>query len=250
MSNCRKAVGAMLCACAVLAPLGAGAQPSAGNGFLFGAPHGSISLRGGFAQPSAGSDIFSFVHQHLTVGRGDFAGTSLSGDLTVLGSERLALQFGFGYSARSAPSEYRDWVDNKELPIEQSTYLRRMPLTIGLRYYLTAPGRTLGRLAWVPTRVVPYVAAGTGITWYEFRQAGDFVDYKTLDVFNTTLKSSGWAPNVFGALGANYALTARTGLVAEARYDMASGRMSSDFAGFNRIDLSGVSATLGLTFHF
>ena len=103
---------------------------------------------------------------------------------------------------------------------------------------------------YVPARVVPYVSAGIGITWYSFRQSGDFVDYQSLDVFGTTLESSAWAPSAYGALGVEYSVRARTSVVAEARYDAASARMSSDFSGFNRIDLSGVAATLGLMFRF
>lgn len=121
---------------------------------------------------------------------------------------------------------------------------------IGLRYYLTPSGRSLGRLAWVPTRVAPYVTAGVGSVWYKFKQSGDFVDYKTLDVFHTTLESTSWAPAGYGAAGVDYSLSARVGVVSEARYDYARARMGDDFAGFDRIDLSGISATIGLSFRF
>jgi hypothetical protein len=45
-------------------------------------------------------------------------------------------------------------------------------------------------------------------------------------------------------------MSARVGLVGEARYDRAHARMSSDFVGFDRIDLSGLSATMGLMYRF
>ncbi len=250
MCRLRKSVRVALCICAVGAPIVLAAQPMAGNGFLFGAPHGTISVRGGFAQPSAGSDVFSFVQEHLTLGRGDFGASALSGDIAVFVTDRLALQLSVGSSGRSVPSEYRDWVDNKELPIKQSTVLRRMPMMLGLRYYLVPPGRTLGRLAWVPARFAPYVAGGAGRVWSRFRQSGDFVDYKTLAVFHSTLRSDAWSYGGYGAAGVEYAMTPKVGLVAETRYDRASARMSNDFSGFDRIDLSGVSATLGLTFRF
>jgi hypothetical protein len=102
----------------------------------------------------------------------------------------------------------------------------------------------------VPARVAPYVAAGGGITWYHFKQTGDFVDYQTLDVFGSELNSDAWSPSAFLAAGADYALGARIGLVGEARYDWASARLSSDFAGFDRIDLSGLALTVGLAFRF
>ncbi len=247
--RCR-ALRAALWACAILVPLGVGAQPGSGDGFLFGAPRLSITLRGGRAMPSTGSDVYAFVRQHLTVGQASFASSSYSGDIAIRVTGRTAVVLGAGSSGRSVPSEYRDWVDNSNRPIEQSTDLRRTALTVGVRYALVPPGRSIGQLAWVPTRLVPYVATGVGYTWYRFRQSGDFVDYKTLDVFGTTMESSGWVTTTYGAVGMDYAMTARMGLVTEARYDLGSARMSSDFSGFNRIDLSGLAVTAGLAIRF
>ncbi len=246
----RTAVCAALWACAFMAPLGVGAQRLAGDGFLFGAPGASLTLRLGYAQPLAGSEVFAFSNEHLTLGRSDYAGGSVSGDFAFLVAERLAVQFSAGYSKRTMGSEFRDWVDNNDLPIEQTTEFSRVPVMVGLRYYLVSPGRSLGRLAWVPARFAPYVSAGVGRVRYRFHQSGDFVDYQTLDVFSSTLESSGWTTAGYGAVGLDYAMSAGVGLVSEARYDRAHARMSSDFEKFDRIDLSGLSATIGLSFRF
>lgn len=246
----RVALGAALCASAVCVPMSVAAQSGAGDGYLFGAPKATVTVRGGFARPSESSDLYSFVRDELTVARGDFAGGAWSLDAAFFVKPQMAVQFGVGVSSGMTPSVYRDWVDNNDREIEQSSSLRRMPLSVGLRYYLTPPGRSIGRLAWVPARVAPYVTAGGGITWYHFKQTGDFVDYQTLDVFGTELNSEAWSPSAFLAAGADYALGARVGLVGEARYDWASARLSSDYAGFNRIDLSGLALTVGLSFRF
>lgn len=246
----RVALGAALCASAMFVPFQVGAQSGGSSGFMFGAPKASVTVRGGFARPSESSDLYSFVRDELTVARGDFAGSSWSVDAAFFVRPQLAVQFGAGLASRTTPSVYRDWVDTDDREIEQSSSLRRLPLSAGLRYYLKPPGRSISRLAWVPARVTPYVAAGGGITWYRFKQTGDFVDYQTLDVFGTELKSEAWSPSIFTAVGADYALGARVGLVGEARYDWASARLSSDFSGFNRIDLSGLAMTVGLAYRF
>lgn len=250
MLDQRTAVRALLWALTLGLPLAVDAQPLSGRGFMFGAPSGTLTLRAGYAQPNAGSDVYSFSHQHLTLGRGDFAGGSFSADLGFFVAERLAVQASAGFSTRSAPSHFRDWVDDDGLEIEQTTSLRRFPLMIGLRYYLMPPGRSLGQLAWVPARLTPYVAAGVGGMWYMFRQSGDFVDYQTLDVFPSTLESTSWAGAGYGAAGVEYAMSPRVGLVGEARYDRAHATMGADFSKFDRIDLSGLSATFGLMFRF
>lgn len=88
--------------------------------------------------------------------------------------------------------------------------------------------------------------------WYSFHQAGDFVDVqsKNLDVFNGDLKSTGWAPEAYGAFGFDVSLHPTVALTTEARYEYSRGSMSRDYAGLNRIDLSGLTATVGLTFRY
>ena len=61
-------------------------------------------------------------------------------------------------------------------------------------------GRQISRLAWIPRTIVPYVGAGGGVTSYEFRQSGDFVDFATenaaagtFTIFTDSFKSEGWA---------------------------------------------------------
>jgi len=202
------------------------------------------------ASPTASSEVFSFTSKQLTVGRGDFGSASFGADLGLHLSSRLQLQLGTTRSGRTINSEFRDWVDNDELPIEQSTVFRRQSVTAGLKYHLTSPGRSISRLAWVPSRFTPYVSAGAGTMWYRFRQEGDFVDFQTLDVFTSDLASSSWAPTAYAAGGFDYSLTPRLGLTTEARYDYARATMSRYFEGFDRIDLSGVGANVGLTVRF
>ncbi len=246
----RRAVETTLAAALVLPSALVAQAPAAGRGFMFGAPSGSFSLRLGLAQPVANDGIFNLADSLLTVNRGDYIGFNFTANLVQRITERAAVEMSVGYSGRSIDSHFRDFVDNNDAEIEQTTELRRVPLTIGGRYYLVSPGRQLGRLAWVPTRFVPYVSAGAGAMWYQFTQQGDFVDFQTLDVFNTELRSSNWAPSAYGAIGAEISTSALVSINAEARYDAAKAKMSNDFSGFHRIDISGVSATVGLSFRF
>ncbi len=236
---------------AVFVPMVAlSAQSKGGNGYLFSPPHATLAIRGGFARPSASSDVFSFVTERLTVDRADFGGLSIATDLAVRVHPRLDLLFGTGISTRVARSEYRDFVDLEDLPIEQRTTFRRIPITAGLKLHLRPEGRMVSRLAWVPTKLSPYVAAGGGMMYYVFKQDGDFVDYQTLDVFSTTLRSTDLSAMAFGSVGTTYSLTTHVGLNAEIRYERARGALSSDFRDFSPIDLSGVGLTAGLLFRF
>ncbi|MCC6244145.1 MAG: hypothetical protein IT353_14985 [Gemmatimonadaceae bacterium] len=226
------------------------AQTGSGDGYLFRRPSGGLTVRVGVARPTADSRVFSFASEQLTLGDNAYTGFSVAADLDVAVSSRIALQFGTALSARETGSEYRDFVDNNDLPIEQRTSFRRLPVTAGLRVYLTEPGRSVGRLAWVPNKFAPYVAGGGGLMYHSFRQTGDFVDFQDFDVFASTVETSGWAAMAYGAAGLNYSLSAKVGLTTEARYESARAPMGSDFVGFGRIDLSGFSFTTGLHLRF
>jgi len=228
------------------------AQPShaqrAGDGFLFHPPVGAWTFRGGFAHATANSDVFTFVTDQLTIDRSDFSSPTFGTSLAIRTSARNDVVLDVGYSNVSQSSEFRDWVDQNNLPIEQTTSLRRIPITLGLRHYVTSRGRAIGEFAWIPARRALYVSVGGGMMEYKFRQAGDFINFSNLHVFPDEFVSQGWTPVAHAAAGLDLALGSFTMLTTEARYTWAKGPMSADFVDFNKIDLTGVSMTAGLTF--
>jgi hypothetical protein len=50
-----------------------------------------------------------------------------------------------------------------------------------------------------------------------------------------------------GMAGAEFSITPSLALTGDARYLWAKGDLGTDFGGFNKIDLSGVSASIGLS---
>ena len=235
---------------AILAVAAPARGQDSGEGFRFHPPSGSWSLRGGFAMPSAGSDVFSYTTSNFTVSRGDFRALDLGGELSFSVASRLDLVFDVSYSGMNKGSEYRAFVDNNNQPIEQSTGFQRTPVTVNARYYLTDRGRQVGRLAWVPNRVVPYVGAGLGMMYYEFDQKGDFIDTGTLAVNNDALHSAGWASMAQALAGVEWSMGPGWALRTEARYLTASAALGSDYQGFHRIDLSGMTSSVGFFIRF
>ena len=223
---------------------------SAGNGYLFGAPDVRFSLHAGYARASANSDVFDDATRFLTLNKSSFSGPSISGDLAMTVAPRLDLMVSAAYSAAVRESEDRDYAEGpNNLPIQQTTSFRRAPLTANAIFYLVPRGRSIGKLAWIPARVVPWIGAGGGAMWYRFQQEGDFVDYQTLDILaGRRLESSGWAPVLQGLGGVDVSLTPHVVFTADARYTWAKATMSGDFVGgFDKIDLSGATIALGFT---
>ena len=238
------ALGALL-AIGTAAPLRA---QHSGDGYLFHEPAGRITIRGGYDRANAKSDVFAQSIDLLTINRSDFSGLNIGAEAGFALTSRLELSLDASYSHAGKGSEFRHFVDNKDQPIEQRTSFDRVPLTANLRFYLTEPGRSIGRLAWIPSKVVPWVGAGGGMMYYRFLQQGDFVDFKTTNVFPSSFESSDWTYTYQGMAGADISLSPHVALRADARYLWAKAQLSRAFNGFDRIDLSGAQATLGLTY--
>lgn len=224
-----------------------------GDGFLFRAPVGDLRLHGGFTRATAGSDLFSYTRELLTLDRGDFDAGTVGLDLGIWLTPRVDLVLGGSYANRVAASEFRDWVDNRDRPIEQTTEFQRVPLLATGKVYLTPRGQRIGSFAWVPAPVAPYVGVGAGAMWYRFRQTGDFIDFNwdDLPVVSMTIESSGWSPAAQGVAGVDVTILPRLALIGEARYLWSRADLDPlAFEDFQPIDLSGLSASVGLSLRF
>ena len=84
--------------------------------------------------------------------------------------------------------------------------------------------------------------------WYRFRQEGDFVDFNTLDVYSSFYESSAWTPAAQASGGVDFTLTPLVALRTAVQGVWAKGPLTHDFVGFDKIDLSSVNATIGLSF--
>ncbi len=240
---------ALVTAALLAGAAGSSSAQSAGDGYLFHRPDVTVSLRAGYSRADAGSDVFDDVTSNLTLNRRDFSSLTVGGDLAFHVAKRVDLVLSGGYSRSNHKSEFRDFVDNNDLPIEQTTTFERLPVTANIRFNLSQPGRTIGSLAWIPNRIVPLVGAGVGAMRYRFRQDGDFVDFNTNAVFSSVLDSEGWALVGQAMAGVDYNFSPRFGLSLDARYMHAKGELDAQrYKGYDKLDLSGTAATIGLSF--
>ena len=216
--------------------------------FLFGQPDGTIGVRVSWLSSRSGSDWYDFVTDQLTLERKNFNGPGIGTDVGIRLRCRLDLMIGFDYSQSTTASEYRRYVDNNRLPIEQSTQLRNANFSGGLKFALTERGCGVGQIAWVPRKVVPFVGAGGGAIWFQVRQNGDFVDYQDLSVFTDVFESKGWSPSAHVLGGVDVRVLRRAYVTFDARYIWASGDLGTDWIDFDPVDLSGFRASAGFNF--
>jgi opacity protein-like surface antigen len=240
----------------VAAAMPLGAQGT-GNGYLFGVPSGALTVRAGYSIATANSDFFRLSSRDLTLDKSDFNGPTVGAELAIRLTPQVDFTLDGAWAGVNRKSHYRDFVDGDGQEIEQSTTLRRVPLTANVRAYLVPRGRSVGRLAYIPAKVVPWVGAGAGLTWYKLEQSGDFLNVDRCNqlqtdaacaVYNDRLESSSWGPALQGMGGVDITLTPRIAVTGDARYLWSRASMDDSFEGYEKIDLSGVSVALGLTF--
>ena len=226
-------------------PSGSFQAPSSPD-FMLGRPRASIGVRGGWVFASAGSDIFDFVTKQLTLEKSSFNAPGFGADMSVTVTPRIDVMAGFDVAKSTTPSEYRAFVDNRNLPIQQTTSLRQSNLLGSVKFAVLPRGRAVSRFAWIPSTIVPFVGAGGGFTNYDFKQNGDFVDFSNNRVFAETFRSHGWTPtaHVFG--GTDIQVYRRVFMSLEGRYQWAKAKLDADFIDFDPIDLGGLRFGAGL----
>lgn len=245
----RAAVSATIVAALAVAAPGA-ALAQGGDGFLFSEPRVTLGFESGYGFQRAQSDIFDHVIREFTLERRDFNSPYLGGELAVRVSEQWDLAFNVGYQSSSTQSESRPYVGTDDLPIEQVTDLRMIPAVLSMKYYPRPRGRTIGRFAWVPEKVVPFVGAGVGFVSYRFEQTGEFVDEDTFDIYYDELTTSQSALLARASAGLNVSLGRQFLLTGAARYNWARAPVRDDYSGFGDIDLDGLQLVGGLSVRF
>lgn len=225
-------------------------QPPAPSDFMLGRPKVFLAVDGGFLFANAGSDLYDFVTKQLTLDKKAFNAPIVGLRLGASITPRLDVAVFLEQSNATATSEYRDFVDNNQLPITQTTGLQEYQVAANVRWSLVPSGRRISRFAWIPRTVTPFVGAGAGAIKYKFEQFGSFVDFQTFKVFNTSFRSEGWAPSAHAFVGADLRLYRKLYLTAEGRYTWSSAPLGRDFVDFDPITLAGarVGGSLKLVF--
>lgn len=223
-----------------------------GDGFLFREPRVTLTLETGYGFQRAQGDVFDYVVDTFTVGRRDFDSPYVGAELSIRVDDRWDVAFAAGFQSSSTTSEYRDYVGTDGLPIQQVTELRLVPVSAGAKYYLKPRGRSIGRFAWIPEKVVPYVGAGIGVMSYRLEQDGEFIDTSQPDwpIFVDRLETAGSTFLARALAGVDVAVHQRLVLSGEARYNLSRGPAEGDYRGFGDMTLDGLQLAAGIGIRF
>jgi opacity protein-like surface antigen len=207
---------------------------------------GGLDLRVGAFLPSADSNLFDddadlYIVNGERITDGKWRGFTGGAEVQVSLSREVELGFHIDGYGRKLHTAYREFEGPGGRDVQQTLDLTVVPMGITLR---VAPG---GRHA----TVVPFAGVGADLIYWKYEEFGEFIDFvdPSLPIINDSFRSDGVKPGFHVSGGLRFALSHDFSLVGEARYQFAKADMGDDFRG-NKVDLGGLSATLGLHIRF
>jgi hypothetical protein len=201
---------------------------------------GYFAVRGEDARVD--DDVLNENLNFLTFDVGDFNTVSVGGEWLVPLGSYFEAGAGIGFTRRTVPSVYSDFVDRDGSEIEQDLRLRTVPIALTVR--VVPLGHSSG--------FQPYFGGGLGIIAWRYSETGEFIDPQRV-IFREQYVASGNATGPMALGGIRFGGdTMMAG--AEVRYQRADAelgqRFSSPFLADPRIDLGGwtYQFTVGVRF--
>jgi len=171
----------------------------------------------------------------------DFKAVSFGVEYLVPIGEYLEAGAGIGFSSRTVPTIYDEFVRPDGSEIEQELKLRIVPITGTVRVLPLGRGNPLQ----------PYVGGGIAVYNWRYAETGDFIDFSRVNspVFRESYVATGNTIGPVAVFGLRYGGSSFA-VGGELRYQKAEGELDErDFLG-PKIDLGGflLSATFGVRF--
>jgi hypothetical protein len=169
----------------------------------------------------------------------DFTAASVGAEWLLPVGQYFEAGAGLGFSRRTVPTVYEDFVDDDGTEVDQDLRLRIVPLTATIRLLPLGQSRALQ----------PYFGAGVALFNWRYSESGEFIDFNdNAAIFRDSFVASGNEPGVVAFGGIRFAGdTLSSG--GEIRYSAAEADLPSDFVG-TTIDLGGWSYLFSLGIRF
>ncbi len=203
---------------------------------------GAIRLRIGLFQPDGSSQYWQDKALDFTGSASDLKDLTFGVDYQWRLQRSSSVLFGFSYFDGGGTFAYRDYVDTDNNEIGHVTTLETWEMTVA---WVTDLGSS--RAA-----VKPYLGVGTGLLGWRLREAGDFIDFGSVDlpIVRAGYQAEGTTYEFFALAGLDFNLSPGWSFFLEGRWRNADDTLGDDFAGFGKLDLSGFEYSGGLAFKF
>jgi hypothetical protein len=209
----------------------------------------SLELRIGAFFPRADSNLFRDDSSLYTVNKRDWQGVTGGAEFSFTPAEHVELGLHIDGYGRQVDTNYRDYLRPNGREIQQSLKLTLVPIGATLRLF---PADRYAALS-------PYVGIGPDLIYYKYEEFGDIIDFQSpgpgLDIVASDLISQGARPGFHVTAGVRFRLGHDFSVLGEGRYQWAKATLGGDFRAQPgqdalRLDMSGISAVVGLSIRF
>ncbi|MCP5107099.1 MAG: hypothetical protein GY950_27180 [bacterium] len=196
----------------------------------------SLNLKIGVFKPSLESDLWEQNIYDLAFDKQDMLGTYVGAELEMFMGRNVSLALEAGHYQKEIFTIYRDYEYMDGTSIEQDFFLRVTSLEADIKLYPLGHRKTFS----------PYIGGGAGLYFWKYYQGGDFVDPIDETVYTGEAYTKTMTPGFNAKAGFVYRYSRSVGISFESKYTYLKGTLSSLFEGFDKLDLSGFTFTIGL----
>jgi hypothetical protein len=208
-----------------------------GSGFLFSQ---SINLKIGLFSPALQSDLWEDNIGNLAFNKSDMLNTYFGAEYEIFLNRFTSVSLEIGKYSKEVNSQYKDYTFQDESPIFQNISLRITPIEANLKLYPFGKRHA----------VFPFIGVGIGVYAWTYQQWGDFVIFPDLDIEEGFAETETFSFGFNGRAGLVFRFHPRVALAIEGKYQYLRGQLSGNFAGFELLDMGGITATAGIIFYF
>ena len=194
----------------------------------------------GIAEPRSDSQFWDDYFLDFTGSPSDFDDLVFGTDYLWRTSRAGGVLFGISFYSGESTFAYRDWVDADGQDVSHTTSLGLSDLTAA---YVLRFGRNSVR---------PYIGAGAGLLWWQFREEGYFIDFSEddLPIYFGNYRADGLTWELYALAGLDFRLSHNWSFFFEGRYRWSEDELNKDYSGFGTIDLSSAQVAGGFSYNF
>jgi hypothetical protein len=206
---------------------------------------GALVFKLGSFFPGGESELWTVNTETFDFDVGDFNYLMGGVELDIELTNYLDVAIGFDGYSRRVDSAYRDFVRDDGDEISQSFKLKVLPITGGLRFLPAGKFR----------RLIPHVAVGAGLYYFDYQERGDFISTGSSQIFLGTFSDRGLVPGLQAGAGAEYRFSEGIDpgegwyFFGQFRRHWVSADLADDFTG-EKLDLGGSEFAFGLSLRF
>lgn len=203
-----------------------------------------FTVGGGVFSPTGNSQLYWLLNRALTPGSDILQPRLLSGSIQYGVSPTVAVVLRADVGSHSSRTHSIAAPSTPAADLSQRTTLRiRMQSTLGAQF---APWQWRGPTAAHDDRLRLNVGAGGGLASYQLDQRGTFVDADRALSYGASYRSLGTGLVSYAMASVDIPIVRVAAVSVSLRKQWGSARMTRDYSSFDRLDLGGTTASLGM----